>query len=128
MLLDWENQLSVGNTTIDDQHKKLISLLNDLHAAMQQGKGKEIISKTLHDLVEYTDYHFGAEEELFHGTAYPGVEAHMVEHQNLIQTVSKLQDDYESGKVMISSETLVFLKNWVTNHIMKTDQGYKTFL
>jgi len=123
-LIDWTDQLSVGVPSIDSQHRKLIDLINDLHAAMAAGRGAELLGKTFKGLVHYTLSHFAYEEQLMRQTAFPGLEAHRAEHTRLVDTVQKLQQDWRSGKVAISMEMLWFLKDWVGGHIVGMDKKY----
>jgi hemerythrin-like metal-binding protein len=64
ILLSCDSKYSVGTDKIDNQHRHLIELLNTLHDAMLQGKGKEKMKTILNELVEYTKYHLKTEEEL----------------------------------------------------------------
>ena len=64
-LIAWDQGFSVGVGSIDEQHKKLIGLLNDLHDAMRFGKGRDVLGKVLAELIDYTAYHFRTEEGLF---------------------------------------------------------------
>ena len=61
----WNSEYSVGIDQIDKQHQKLVLLINTLFDAMKEGKGKERQGHILNELVQYTDYHFKCEEELF---------------------------------------------------------------
>ncbi|MEK6737452.1 MAG: bacteriohemerythrin, partial [Planctomycetota bacterium] len=69
-LMTWNNGLSVNIKEIDVQHKKLIELINQLHGAMGEGKGKEVSGKILSDLIYYTVSHFTYEEKLFKQYGY----------------------------------------------------------
>ncbi|MEK7700013.1 MAG: hemerythrin domain-containing protein [Planctomycetota bacterium] len=64
MAVQWSENLAVGVTMIDDQHKGIFSRINTLMSAMSQGKGKEEVGKVLEFLADYTKKHFSAEEKL----------------------------------------------------------------
>lgn len=123
-LFKWSENLSVGIDTIDRQHQKLVSLVNELHAAMSKGKGKDVLGYILEELINYTQYHFAHEEKLFDRYGFPGASAHRKEHEQLVEEVKKLHEKFTKGNLMLSMEVLYFLKNWVTNHIEKTDKQY----
>ena len=53
-LINWNNSMSVRVAKIDQQHQKLIAMINDLDDAMKQGKGKEVLGKVLSSLISYT--------------------------------------------------------------------------
>ena len=123
-LITWSDQLSVGVASIDSQHRKLIDLINDLHAAMASGRGAETLGRTFNGLVDYTLSHFSYEESLMRQTAFPGLEAHRAEHAKLIDTVQNLRQDWRSGKVAMSVEIMQFLKDWLSSHIGGMDKQY----
>ena len=127
-LLEWSDELSVGINSIDDQHKKLVNMINALNDALAEGKADELLVKIFDGLAVYTVKHFGYEEDLFAQHGYQESEAHKNEHQALIAQVKNLQDKMNEGDFMISVEVMAFLKDWLTNHIMKTDKAYAPFL
>jgi len=60
----WKDAYSVKVAALDNQHKKLFDLVNELHRAMRQGHGKDIAGDILLRLIEYTVHHFAGEEKL----------------------------------------------------------------
>lgn len=127
-LFQWNNSFSVNNSEIDKQHQKLISLVNDLHSAMSQGKSQEVLGGIFDDLLSYTKYHFKSEEDEMLKKNYPDYSAHRLEHQKLTNQAMKLKQEFDSGKVVISIELLNFLKDWLKNHILETDKKYVPFI
>jgi hemerythrin-like metal-binding protein len=121
-LLDWKNEYSINNKIIDEQHKKLVDLINQLHAAMSEGKGKDILGKILEELVSYTVFHFSSEEKFMKEHNYSGYSLHKIEHDKLTKQVVEFQDNYKAGKSMVSQELLKFLKDWLVNHIIGSDK------
>lgn len=126
-LLTWSGDFSVKVNDFDNQHIKLVSLINELHAAMKDGKGKEILGKIITELVSYTKYHFTYEEKLMIQHKFPGYLKHKVEHDEFTKKVSGFENDYKHGKAVISQEVLIFLKDWIVNHIKVTDKNYSEF-
>ncbi len=127
-LVSWTSSLSVGVREIDEQHVKLVELLNKLYAAMKSGKGNDALGKILNDLVEYTVYHFDHEEKLFARLGYPQAQAHAREHAALKAKVSEFAAAFKAGKAKVTTDILNFLKDWVVNHIKVTDKKYSPFL
>ncbi len=127
-IMPWKAEYSVGIKQIDEQHKRLVRLLNELHQAMYEGKSREVMTGVLSQLVDYTKSHFATEERLMQGYSFPGYAAHKVEHDQLTKTVLKFQQDVATGKAVMSIDVLEFLKNWLRNHILGTDQKYGPFL
>jgi hemerythrin len=125
----WSEQLSVGIESIDEQHKVLIGMINSLNTAMAQGEANMMIGDILMGLTAYTRHHFSYEEELFGQYEYPNSIEHKRQHSELIEQISALKDQFEldlSGSIGL--EIMQFLKNWLTNHIMKTDKAYSEYL
>jgi hemerythrin-like metal-binding protein len=121
-LITWNNALSTGIAEQDNQHKKLIDLINQLNDAMHSGKGNDIMGKVLTELVNYTVYHFGYEEKLMGQHGYSDTPAHKAEHAKFVQTAGDFKKKFESGSAVVSVEIMNFLRDWLTNHIMRTDK------
>ncbi len=127
-LFNWSSDYSVNIKEIDNQHKILIKLINEIHNAMKVGKGKEVLESVLKELVDYTVYHFGYEEKLFSIHSYPEANQHKAAHDKLVEQVKAIKRDYESGKTVITLEVMNFLKDWLSGHIIGTDKKYSGFL
>jgi len=124
-LMEWTEEMSVGVQVIDDDHKKLIGMLNDLNDGVITGKNNRSLESVIDALLRYTKYHFAREERFFAETGYPGGAAHKAEHDLLARRVSNLQTRFEAGQSLeLSLEALAFLKDWLTGHIMGSDQRY----
>lgn len=123
----WEDSMSVNVKEIDDQHKKLISLINELHDGIQSGEEKEILGYVLEELINYTRYHFSAEERRMKQFSYIGYLEHKREHDDLTDQVLSLKGKYDRGESALSNEVSSFLKDWLTNHIKGTDKKYTAF-
>jgi hemerythrin-like metal-binding protein len=123
-LIAWGPALSVGVTVIDDQHKKLIELVNQLNDAMHAGQGRAALGTVLGELVKYTVYHFGTEEKLMAQHHYELSAAHKAEHKKLVDDVGAFKAKFEGGNAMISTEIMNFLRDWLSRHIMGTDKKF----
>jgi len=123
----WTESMSVGVTEFDNHHKKLIELLNTLFDAMKEGKSKEVIGNVLDELVKYTEYHFQAEESKMKEFGYPGLAGQQAEHMKFVEQITAYDRKYKSGDLLLSVDMLQFMKDWLSNHILKTDMAYKPF-
>ncbi len=127
-LLEWNDKLSVTIRKFDDQHKKLVGMVNQLHDAMKVGKGREVLGEILQSLARYTTTHFNDEEQLMKLHNYPGLEQHMREHNMLVLQVRETLEAHRQGKNILTQSIMEFLKKWLTDHIMESDKKYGPFL
>ncbi|OHD13589.1 MAG: hemerythrin [Spirochaetes bacterium GWD1_27_9] len=127
-LFIWKDEYTVNIKKIDEQHQKLVSILNELHSAMLGAKANAILGKTLDELIDYTKTHFKAEEELMQRYNYSDFPTHKEAHKIFIDKVSDFQNEFKNGKKMISVEILFFLKDWLVTHINGVDKKYSKFL
>jgi len=127
-LVTWDQSYSVSVSRLDEQHQKLFSLINSLHEAMRQGKGQELVQDIVHELATYTVTHFRAEEELLRKANYPGLVAHQAEHQKYVAKVNQFAEDLKAGRNASSIAVLGFLKDWLAEHIKRTDGSYAAHL
>lgn len=127
-LIEWNDSFSVQNIEMDEQHQYLFELLNKLHTAMSQGKGRETLPGVFDNLFQYTKKHFSAEELILQKYNYPGFVAHKRQHEELIMKLNVLQGQFLAGDFSASIQTRDFLKNWLIEHIQKSDQKYGAFL
>ena len=123
----WKKKYSVGIPSIDDDHKKLINLINQLQNANYYFVDKDHERQALNELIDYTKYHFDREEKLMQKFAYPEYEAHQDQHKKMIAKVNAIVEDYEVNADHAINDTVKFLRNWLINHIRKTDMAYKEF-
>jgi hemerythrin len=127
VLINWNNSLSVDVEEIDQQHKRLIAIINDLNSAMKQGKGKDIIGGIVRGLIDYAVVHFKTEENYFEQFGYSETDDHIAEHVSFIQKVSEFKDGYEKGTLGLTIQVMQFLSDWLQNHIKGTDKKYSQF-
>jgi hemerythrin-like metal-binding protein len=129
LLFEWSDAFCVGITVIDGQHKKLVGLLNELHAAMSRGQATKILTHLFDELVAYTQTHFAAEEALMATHGYPDGprKVHLAEHAALTHKALELQKKYKAGG-LVSIETSEFLRDWLAHHIQGIDHQLGDYL
>lgn len=123
----WTDNLGVGVTMIDDDHRVLIDQINMLSDAVGCGGDEILTASVLNILIDYTDYHFGREQQLMENLSYPDMDPHVQEHRLLVKKVKEIRGDYQRGKAL-DNDVLTFLKVWLTQHIEKSDQAFGVFL
>lgn len=128
MFYEWQDNLSVGVPSIDRQHKVLIALINELHTAIEAGEGQAIAKHVLKKLINYAKAHFIYEEGLFTGQNYEATAEHLDSHRKIEAKLADLKLRSNDPGYNLSDELMLFLKNWLTNHILKEDMGYSELL
>jgi hemerythrin len=123
-LIVWKPEYAVGDRDLDAQHRKLIDLINELHEGMLHGKGAQVLQPVLAELVRYTKSHFANEERYMQAAGFPGFAAHKEQHTSLTKQVEGFVADVQNGKLALSLQISEFLKQWLDQHILGTDQVY----
>lgn len=125
--IEWKKRFETGVEQFDNEHKKLVEIINKLNKAMLNGQGKETLEGILDELTNYTVTHFKHEEDLMDKFDYPTTDDHKRKHAALVQNVVKTREDISKGKITVTSDLLDFLKAWLVEHILKTDRDYGHF-
>lgn len=125
---NWEEILYTGHTVIDNQHRKLVDLLNSLITAYSLSNEKALITKILFELEDYAHFHFLEEETLLSRMEHYPTHEHLKEHKEFTRRINELKFDYVSDNRMVVPELIDFLKNWIKNHILGIDKVELTAL
>jgi hemerythrin len=124
-LINWDDSLRLGVAEVDQQHENIIRIVNRLDDATREGRGAEVISQILVELIIYTATHFSTEEKYFAQLGYPDAETHKDEHAELTAKVSAFANEFNSGlpssRLTLPTELLHFLGIWWRYHILQTD-------
>ena len=126
--LTWKDSYSVGIESIDNDHKKLIHLINNLQTAIDYKTDKLFERQTLDEVLDYTEYHFRREEHLMENNGYPDFVPHKEKHEKMIEKIGEYVKAYEKGESGAIESLLTYLRSWLINHICGTDQEYSEFL
>lgn len=128
--MQWDNSLAVGVDLIDDQHQEWIKRLSDVATALQSGHGFGRIAETLDFLVEYTQFHFGTEEQCMASHGYPELEAHAKKHHELLATLKDVEQEFDEEGITpaLPGAINTLLTNWLVRHIREVDQRFGEFL
>jgi hemerythrin-like metal-binding protein len=101
-----------------------VEILNRLHTAMKQGRGKGELEGILVFLKDYTVTHFAMEEDLMAKHGYKGSDQHKAIHADLIRQVADLVARFQAGKAMLTLEVMNFLEDWLVKHIQGEDYRF----
>ena len=121
-LLLWQDNLNTGIQVIDDQHRRIVEMINQLHAA-QTGGSQLVVAEVIDELVDYTLSHFAFEEELMEEAGYPFCAAHKRVHEVFTKRVSEYRMRFQAGEDVVD-ELKSMLSRWLFNHIRGDDKAY----
>jgi len=126
-LVIWSNTYSVGIKLIDDQHKELLDLVNDMYnhvnnddEAAERAYFQGVIKKT----ADYVKIHFATEEKIMKATNFKGYSGHKLIHDSFIMSVVDIINQFESGKRVPLISFTNFIKDWILTHIAIMDKQY----
>lgn len=126
-LITFDSRIMLGIDTIDNQHRKLVDLINRLHKSMKLRQSRSISAGILDELVEYTVTHFTFEENLMKKLGYSESEDHFQKHKELVSKVNDFRNRFSQGNATLSMDLMDFLKEWLVVHIHVTDRSYVEF-
>jgi hemerythrin len=123
-LVTWSRTFEGGVRLIDDQHKGLINLCNDLfkHCVGDKKSETEYFRSVIHKAVDYVKEHFATEEKLMLATKFPGYSLHKLEHDKFVLQVVELVKVFNETQKIDLFATTKFLKEWILSHIAITDK------
>lgn len=128
MYAEWDDSYSIGVDQIDQQHKRLFELINNLFIGIKTQDSSNAVEIALSGLVEYTQEHFATEEGLMDKHSYPGARAHAAEHSHLLRTIEAYIQKMQSGEPVSGMSLLTQLVEWLHSHMGATDTELGSFL
>lgn len=120
--MQWTEDLETGIHVIDEQHKRIISYINELDHASHTGSAAEV-QHVLEGLLDYTVTHFEFEEELQAKAGYPFLKAHQRVHEIFMKRIAAFRERANNGEDIIP-ELLSMLRVWLASHIKGDDRDY----
>ena len=110
-LLHWSPNLSVGVEFMDNDHKQLMVLINELHDAIGSASAAEIVTEKMDKLIDFAQRHFTREEKEMEKNQYHWFEHHKRIHEALIEEIVELRQEFVAGDIEIGSETTDFMES-----------------
>jgi hemerythrin-like metal-binding protein len=124
----WTETYSVNIAVLDEQHRRLFDTVNELHRALQAGEGAAALKRVLQKLTNYATEHFAAEKALMAQYNFPGLSIHRHHHDEFRDKLAEFIDAHSAGKAGAPVAVLLFLQDWLKDHLLKTDKQYSGFL
>lgn len=123
--IQWCKDYSVGHAVLDQQHRSVIQVINQLYDTVESKK--EVAESTLQSLVRYTRVHLTFEEKILEKTGYPELEKHKKLHEEMRRWSDTFLPSLTSSDDF-NMEVLQFLRHWWLDHILTQDKKYAPFL
>ena len=125
----WEDKYKTDYKKIDDQHRELIEIANDLYDCLDNKDSenyelRDAFKKALRKTVDYIDYHLHYEEKIMHAIKYNRILEHASYHREFTQKIYDYVKLYENGSADSINSLLKYLKEWFLNHILQTDKEF----
>lgn len=120
----WEDRFSVGVQEIDDQHKHMFSLINELLSVMNKLDAGVELKRISESILEYKKMHFETEERYFREFHFEEADAHIAMHKGFTLAIERLMSEYPGYTLEFAFKLVDFLEDWFIGHIMTADQRY----
>jgi hemerythrin-like metal-binding protein len=118
----WDEDLNVGSDVIDNQHRVLFDLIQDLHNSIKVGVNKKVVDTLFGVLRDYAFQHFQTEEEYF--IKHAEHTKHCLEHYALIKRLNVFILDFRNNRIKNNIATATFLEDWLFEHIKRFDKPF----
>jgi hemerythrin-like metal-binding protein len=122
--IEWFEDLSLGDEILDSQNKEYILLLNRLIKISNEDEKSDDVVDIVKGLVNYTYEHFMSEEEYMALNEFPLQQEHRSEHMGVLKKISMYLGEVEANREGLVEELIDLMKEWLTTHIMTSDQKY----
>lgn len=125
-LIKWSSTFACGVRVIDDQHKGLVNLVNELfnHITGNEKEELEYFNKVINEAVKYVKVHFETEEKIMRATSFSGYAEHKRAHESFILNVVYNVKEYQETKRISLGTFTKFLKEWILSHVAVMDKQY----
>ena len=130
MELAWSKRMSVGNETIDSEHRLIIDLVNEVESAIRT-KDDALVVRTLNVLEQDARAHFENEERFAEAVHFP-FDEHKQEHRyipdELRVFMKKPADNQGVWSESVAEYCYMFLSAWAMEHVLEDDMKMKPLL
>lgn len=130
MAFEWKERYKLNVGEVDKQHIKLFEIgarVYDLARLDDVYDRYDEIMEVIHELLEYTQYHFNYEESFMKKHDFDQLPQHVKQHKYFVAKVkSLLTREIDDEQKETLQDIVEFLSQWVSSHIMIEDRKYTT--
>jgi len=127
----WTREMSVGVPELDDDHKGLLAVINELEVHTTSDASEEVVRRSLNWLLRYAQTHFAREQAVMRSCKFPMLSEHIEEHRDFINRMQETLASIDENKALAEAEAgevlVTYLEKWWRNHILAEDMKYKRF-
>ena len=120
-LIVWKPEFSVGNAAVDHEHRELIQLINNVHAAISGGSDRDPVAAGLGEIYAQIAAHFALEEKMMRDAGYADLGPHKADHESLLDQLADIIHAVEIGNKLDERELSSRLNRWFTEHFATHD-------
>ncbi len=124
-IFPWDKNFETGIAQIDEQHRELVRILNQLAAHLANLSHPVTLNKVFDELADYANYHFRTEEAVWAGYLKEDewFSNHLMVHHSFIDRVVELKRlEQDKSLYDVVQEIVGFLTRWLAFHILDNDR------
>ena len=127
----WSGKMSVGVPELDDDHKGLLVVINELEVHANEEADEEVVRRSLNWLLRYAQTHFAREQAVMTCCNYPMLSEHIDEHRDFVNrmrgSIAAFDANPDDAAAEIRDTLISYLEKWWRHHILSEDMKYKRF-
>lgn len=120
-VIPWDESLGIGIDVIDEHHRYLFLLINDLYGVIADRQGAREVVRVVRSLEAYAKVHFLAEEKMMRSYGYAEIDEHIRQHRAFEQSMTAFYEEMHSNPLVARVDVFSYVCQWLTQHIRKED-------
>ena len=120
-LIAWDDRYSVGEASVDHEHRELIGLINETYDRLKRPDADITVPDFLGEIYTRISAHFALEEKLMRASRYDQYPEHKADHERLLDEIRDIMDDYEDRRIFEAEQLAQRLGSWFTGHFRTHD-------
>jgi hemerythrin-like metal-binding protein len=126
--VSWNDNLSVGIGTIDEHHRYLFDLINDMYDVVINKRGVRYVARLIKALDAYAKVHFRAEENMMSHYGYVGIKSQQQQHHAFEEKILEFYRELSVNPLVAQFDVLLYLRTWLVNHIVVEDAKLRSLV
>lgn len=124
---EWADDMVIDGGPIDEDHRLLVDLVNELHSATSRGAGQVVVASILRRTIDSTREHLAREEHIMAQHGFPDLEAHKQGHDSFMESLYALERQLQAGGITVAAQLSRVLRDWLSLHIRRNDKELRRF-